>query len=49
MNLATRRSALALKSDQWIEIIGAIYRRFWQGASVLASWWQVEAIEISRI
>ncbi len=44
-----RRSALALKSDQWVEISGAIHRRFWQGASGLASRWQVEAIEISRI
>ncbi len=44
-----RRSALALKSDQWVEISGAVHRRFWQGASGLASRWQVEAIEISRI
>ncbi len=44
-----RRSALALKSNQWVEISGAIHRRFWQGASGLASRWQVEAIEISRI
>lgn len=44
-----RRSALALKSDQWVEINGAIHRRFWQGASGLASRWQVEAIEISRL
>ncbi len=44
-----RRNALALKSDQWVEVSGAIHRRFWQGTSGLASRWQVEAIEISRL
>jgi single-strand DNA-binding protein len=45
----TRRSALSLKPDEWIEISGSIHRRFWKGPSGLASRWQVEAAEISRI
>ena len=45
----SRRTALSLHPDEWVEISGAIHRRFWRGASGLASRWQVEAIEISRI
>jgi single-strand DNA-binding protein len=45
----SRRSALSLKSDEWIEVSGSIHRRFWKAASGLASRWQVEAIEIRRI
>ncbi len=45
----SRRSALSLKGDEWIEVSGSIHRRFWKGASGLASRWQVEAIEIRRI
>ena len=45
----SRRTALTLKPDEWIEVSGAIHRRFWRGASGLASRWQVEAAEISRI
>jgi single-strand DNA-binding protein len=41
--------ALSLKPDEWIEVSGAIHRRFWTGAGGLASRWQVEAVEISRI
>lgn len=44
-----RRSALTLKEGEWIEITGAIHRRFWSGASGVASRWQVEAAEISRL
>lgn len=44
-----RRSALSLKPDEWIEISGSIHRRFWKGPNGLASRWQVEAVEISRI
>ena len=44
-----RRSALSLKPDEWIEISGTIHRRFWKGPNGLASRWQVEAVEISRI
>ena len=45
----SRRLALSLKPDEWIEVSGAIHRRFWRGAGGLASRWQVEAVEISRI
>ena len=45
----SRRTALTLKPDEWIEVSGSIHRRFWRGASGLASRWQVEAAEISRI
>lgn len=45
----SRRMALSLKPDEWIEVSGAIHRRFWRGAGGLASRWQVEAVEISRI
>ena len=45
----TRRTGLTLKSEEWVEIPGAIRRRFWQAPSGLASRWQVEASAISRI
>jgi len=48
-NAKARRSALSLKPDEWIEISGSIHRRFWKGPSGIASRWQVEAVEISRI
>jgi single-strand DNA-binding protein len=40
---------MTLKPDEWIEVSGAIHRRFWRAAGGLASRWQVEAVEISRI
>lgn len=45
----SRRTALSLRPDEWIEISGSIHRRFWSAPSGLASRWQVEALEISRI
>jgi len=45
----SRRMALSLKPDEWIEVSGAVHRRSWRGAGGLASRWQVEAVEISRI
>lgn len=45
----SRRTALTLKDDEWVEIQGSIHRRFWQSPTGLASRWQVEAIEISRL
>jgi single-strand DNA-binding protein len=45
----SRRTALSLAPDEWVEISGAIHRRFWQSPGGLASRWQVEAIEISRL
>jgi len=45
----SRRTALSLTPDEWIEVSGSIHRRFWSSPSGLASRWQVEALEISRI
>ncbi len=45
----SRRTALRLVEDEWVEITGAIHRRFWRSASGLASRWQVEASTITRI
>ena len=45
----SRRTALSLVPDEWVEISGSIHRRFWSGPTGLASRWQVEAVEISRI
>ena len=44
-----RRTALTLTPDQWVEVSGSIHRRFWSGQTGLASRWQVEAVEITRI
>jgi single-strand DNA-binding protein len=48
-NSKARRTALTLTPDQWIEVSGSIHRRFWSGPTGLASRWQVEAVEITRI
>jgi len=45
----SRRTALSLVPDEWVEISGSVHRRFWSGPAGLASRWQVEAVEISRI
>ncbi len=45
----TRRTGLTLKSEEWVEVAGAVRRRFWQAPSGLASRWQIEASAISRI
>jgi len=47
-SVSARRRALVLKVDQWIEVNGAVRRRFWQAPTGLASRWQVEAHQISR-
>jgi single-strand DNA-binding protein len=44
-----RRTSLTLKAEQWVEITGAIHRRFWQAPNGLASRWQIEASTISKI
>jgi len=44
-----RKSALSLKLDTWIELDGAVRRRFWQAPGGLASRWQVEASEVRRL
>ncbi len=48
-NARSRRTALCLKSDEWVEITGAVHRRFWQASGGLASRWQVEASTVRRI
>jgi single-strand DNA-binding protein len=48
-NAKTRRTALSLKAEQWVEISGAIRRRFWRSTTGLSSRWQVEASAITRI
>jgi single-strand DNA-binding protein len=45
----SRKTALSLKSDEWIEVSGSVHRRFWQSPAGLASRWQIEASEICRL
>jgi single-stranded DNA-binding protein len=45
----SRRSALSLKGGEWVEISGAVHRRFWQSPAGLASRWQIECESITRI
>lgn len=45
----TRRKSLTLKVDEWVEISGSVRRRFWQAPTGLASRWQIEASEITRM
>ena len=45
----SRKTALSLAPDEWVEISGAVHRRFWQSPGGLASRWQVEAIDILRL
>jgi single-stranded DNA-binding protein len=45
----TRKIALTLEGDEWVEISGSIHRRFWQSPTGVASRWQVAADEIVRI
>ena len=42
----TRSSALSLRDGEWVEIQGAIRRRFWKSGQGLASRWQVITNEI---
>ena len=45
----SRKIALTLDSDEWIEVSGSIHRRFWQSPGGVASRWQVAAAEILRL
>ena len=45
----SRKFALTLNPDEWIEVSGSIHRRFWQSPTGVASRWQVEATEILRL
>ena len=44
-----RRTAMALNIDDWVEVSGEIRRRFWQSPAGLASRWQIEAEDITRL
>ncbi len=44
-----RKTALRFDEHSWIEVKGAIRRRFWHSPNGLASRWQVEASEICAI
>ncbi len=48
-NSKARRTALSLKSGEWVEVSGSIRRRFWQVPSGSASRWQIEGQAISRL
>lgn len=44
-----RKRALALADDEWIEVSGALRRRFWRTGNTIASRWQVEGRELRRV
>ena len=44
-----RRTALSLKGGEWVEVSGAIRRRFWQSPTGLASRWQIESESLIRL
>ncbi|MFZ4063419.1 MAG: single-stranded DNA-binding protein [Candidatus Nanopelagicaceae bacterium] len=44
-----RKAALAVKIDSWVQVSGAVRRRFWRAPTGLASRWQVEASEVVRL
>ena len=44
-----RKRALTFVVDEWVEVDGALRRRFWQSPSGLASRWQVEASQVRRL
>ena len=44
-----RKRALSLRDNEWIEVVGALRRRFWKTGNVVASRWQVEGRELTRV
>ncbi len=44
-----RKRALSLEAEQWIGVKGVLRRRFWKTPTGVASRWQVEAREITRV
>ena len=44
-----RRKCATLHEGEWVEISGSVHRRFWQSATGVASRWQIEACEITRL
>ena len=45
----SRKIALSLAADEWIEVSGSIHRRFWQSPSGVASRWQSPSGDSSTI
>ena len=45
----TRKQALKISVDDWVEVEGAVRRRFWQAPTGLASRWQVEVSALKRL
>lgn len=41
-----RKKSTRLEVENWVEIMGSLRRRFWQGPEGLASRWQVEAANL---
>jgi len=48
-SVGARKAALAVKIDSWVQVTGAVRRRFWRAPTGLASRWQVEASEVLRL
>jgi len=44
-----KKRALKLEEDQWVGVKGVLRRRFWKTPTGVASRWQVEAREITRL
>ena len=48
--LYTDQKGLQIKKDnEWIEVVGALRRRFWKTGNAVASRWQVEGRELTRV
>jgi single-strand DNA-binding protein len=44
-----RKRPLSLKDQEWISVSGVLRRRFWRNGTDLASRWQVEARELTKV
>jgi single-stranded DNA-binding protein len=44
-----KKRALKLQEEQWVRVKGVLRRRFWKTPTGVASRWQVEAREITRL
>ena len=44
-----RRKSATLSINDWVEISGSIRRRFWKSPTGIASRWQIEALEITKL
>ena len=45
---AVRRRALGLGDGEWVEVAGAVRRRFWRGVGGAASRSEVEVLDLTR-